>query len=642
MSIDHALFHHSAFWVIPLLSIGVIAALRWNRQRLRVEIRKNAGALRKPPRQEESLMNAVAAAEVMAGQPQPDDFTVTHDQPLEEALHIREQQYQLLIENLHAGVVVHAPDTRITLANHQAAELLGLSMEQLLGKTAVDPIWTFFREDETPMPLDEYPVNRVLATRRPVRNLTLGIKRPGAGDWVWILINAFLEQDVEGNLRQIVVTFIDTTEQRKIQAQLRESEAHYRLLFEAANDGIVFHTIEPDLSLGRFISVNPVICRLLGYTGDEMLHMTPLDIQEEDELARVPKEAQNLFDQGSLLFEKTLTGKDGRRVPVEIHARTFVSGGQALALSIIRDVTERKRAEIALRASETRFRQLFASMTTGFALHEIIVNAQGQPEDYRFLEVNPAFEQVTGLNIATLIGKTVRQALPTIEPDWIEIYGQVALTGEPAHFEHYTEVLDKIFEVIAYCPQIGQFACLFSDITERKRLEVALREMTLTDDLTGLANRRHFMVCLDEELARLQRHATQRATVLMLDLDHFKAINDRFGHATGDAVLRHCALLMQDSLRKIDHAGRLGGEEFAILLSGADLVAAQSFAERLRQKFANTPIMQEGPLILVTVSIGVSALKAQDLSGDSALERADAALYQAKAEGRNRVVIATE
>ena len=600
MSIDYPLFHYSALWVIPLLSIGVIAALR-NRRWLWVELRKNVGALRKQT---------------------------------------CEPHYRFLIENLHAGVVVHAPDTQIILANHQAAELLGVSIAEMLGKTAINPVWAFVREDETLMPLDEYPVNRVLATRQPVGNLTLGIKRPNARNPVWVLINAFPEQDAEGNLHQVVVTFIDITEQRKIQAQLRESEAHYRLLFEAANDGIVFHTMEPDFNPGRFIRVNPVICRLLGYTVDEMLQMTPLDIQEGDELARVPKEAENLFDHGSLLFEKTLIGKDGHRVPAEIHARTFESGGQLLALSIIRDVTDRKRVERALRTSETRFRQLFASMSTGFALHEIIVNAQGQPEDYRFLEVNPAFEQITGLSIATLIGKTVRQVLPGTEAHWIETYGRVALTGEPAHFEHYTEALDKIFEVIAYCPEIGQFACLFSDITGRKRLEAALREMTLTDDLTGLANRRHFMACLDEELDRLQRHATLCAVVLMIDLDHFKSVNDTFGHAMGDVVLRHCAMIMQDSLRKIDRVGRLGGEEFAILLSGADLAAAQSFAERLRQKFANTPVMQDDPLILVTVSIGVSALKAQDLSVDSALERADAALYQAKAEGRNRVVIA--
>jgi PAS domain S-box-containing protein len=400
---------------------------------------------------------------------------ITERKEVEEALRIREQQYRLLIQHLHAGVVIHAPDTRILLANEQAAWLLGLSREQMLGKTALDPAWCFVRKDETLMPLDEYPVNRVLTTRQPVHNLVLGIHHPSVKEQVWVLVNAFPESDALGNLRQVVVTFIDITEQRQIEAQLRESEAHYRLLFEAANDGIVFHALESDQNPGGFIHVNPVICRLLGYSADEMRRLTPLDIQEAADLARTPQEAQALHDQGSLLFEKTLIGKDGRRIPVEIHARTCESGGQTRVLSIIRDITDRKRSDAALLLSEQRFRQLFNSMSTGFALHEILVDDRGQPQDYRFLEINPAFEQMTGLKIAALIGKTVRQALPDIETAWIETYGQVALTGLSTRFENYTRVLDKTFEVIAYCPQPGQFACLVNDITERKRMEAALR-----------------------------------------------------------------------------------------------------------------------------------------------------------------------
>jgi diguanylate cyclase (GGDEF)-like protein len=165
--------------------------------------------------------------------------------------------------------------------------------------------------------------------------------------------------------------------------------------------------------------------------------------------------------------------------------------------------------------------------------------------------------------------------------------------------------------------------------------------MAITDDLTGLANRRHFLARLAEEQARLQRQDTQRAAVLMLDLDHFKVINDMYGHAAGDAVLRHSAALMRNSLRQIDQVGRIGGEEFAILLSGADPAAAQVFAERLRQKIAE-PVLYESQAIPVTVSIGIAALKAQDATVNAVLHRADAALYRAKAEGRNRVAMADD
>lgn len=171
----------------------------------------------------------------------------------------------------------------------------------------------------------------------------------------------------------------------------------------------------------------------------------------------------------------------------------------------------------------------------------------------------------------------------------------------------------------------------------RARLEAELRELASTDYLTGLPNRRHFFAQMEAELARIQRLDGQLAAVLMLDLDHFKWVNDSFGHATGDALLRHFAALMADELRKIDMAARVGGEEFAILLPGAALEAARSFAERLRQKLEETPLMHEGQAIPITVSIGVAVMKATDRSADAALIRADKALYRAKNGGRNRV-----
>lgn len=177
------------------------------------------------------------------------------------------------------------------------------------------------------------------------------------------------------------------------------------------------------------------------------------------------------------------------------------------------------------------------------------------------------------------------------------------------------------------------------DITERKRLEAELRELAITDALTGLSNRRHFLARLEEELARAKRLDTLHTAVLMLDLDLFKRVNDEYGHMTGDLVLQHFSKMMRDELRKIDTGGRVGGEEFAIVLAGADLAAAQVFAERLRQKVAGTPLAQGGREITVTVSIGISDLIATDGSADAVLMRADEALYRAKNNGRNRVEI---
>ncbi len=156
------------------------------------------------------------------------------------------------------------------------------------------------------------------------------------------------------------------------------------------------------------------------------------------------------------------------------------------------------------------------------------------------------------------------------------------------------------------------------DIRERKQMELALQEMATTDFLTGISNRRHFIAQLELELARLQRLEARRAAVLMLDLDHFKRINDRFGHAAGDKMLKHFVALMRRELRRIDTAGRVGGEEFAIILPGADLAGAEVFAERLRLNVAQTPLVHDGQIIPVTVSIGIAALDGAD--ADAALD----------------------
>lgn len=177
------------------------------------------------------------------------------------------------------------------------------------------------------------------------------------------------------------------------------------------------------------------------------------------------------------------------------------------------------------------------------------------------------------------------------------------------------------------------------DITERKRLEAELKALAHMDALTGLPNRRQFMARLAEELQRVQRQMTQSACVLMLDIDHFKQINDTYGHAAGDMALQHFARLMRAQLRSIDSCGRLGGEEFAILLPGASLEDAQRIAERLREKLAESTLEMDGKPVVLTASVGIAALHAADGNPDAVLQRADRALYQAKAEGRNCVVV---
>lgn len=147
------------------------------------------------------------------------------------------------------------------------------------------------------------------------------------------------------------------------------------------------------------------------------------------------------------------------------------------AVHIVSDITDQKQAEEAIIKSEQKYRHLFDKMTSGYAIHEIICNKTGKPVDYRFLSVNAAFEKQTGLYSAAIVGRTVLEIIPDLEPIWIERYGKVALTREPIQFENYTKALDKTFEIRAFSPEPGKFATIFNDITDRKRTETHLNKL---------------------------------------------------------------------------------------------------------------------------------------------------------------------
>ncbi|MDM8546884.1 diguanylate cyclase [Candidatus Venteria ishoeyi] len=297
------------------------------------------------------------------------------------------------------------------------------------------------------------------------------------------------------------------------------------------------------------------------------------------------------------------------------------------------------------RKIDTRTKQLHAAMKTQSL---ILQNAQIGIAHFVHRKVhwvNPMLAYQCGMPEATLLGKSTR--IFFLNNEDYECVGEAYLTLLTKGERYETDILLRRGTNGSYwCRMIGQAIdpehvhegsiWIIQDISVQKKLEHSLTALATTDPLTGTYNRRHFSELAKHEIKRSAR-SNSIFSLLMLDIDHFKHLNDNYGHATGDEALKYFVKTVRSTLREPDILGRIGGEEFAVLLPDTASISAQHAAERIRQAVASSSFEANGEKIYFTVSIGLTQAKNNKAGLDALLERADKALYRAKRRGRNRV-----
>jgi len=248
-----------------------------------------------------------------------------------------EKRYRELISNLDAGVIVHAPDTSIILTNSRAAELLGLREDQMIGKRAMETDMKFIREDNSPLLLDEYPVNIIRSNLNTIKNQVIGVNKPNNNDIRWFSVTGFPSFSTHGNMEEIVISFVDISERKKSERTLLESEKKFRSYIESALDGVFVTNKE-----GFYQEVNHAATQLLGYSREELLQMHFTKVVPTETLENAKFAYTTLLEEGVFTTEVIFQRKDGTRF-IGILSSTKISEDQYLGL--VKDITERKEAE---------------------------------------------------------------------------------------------------------------------------------------------------------------------------------------------------------------------------------------------------------------------------------------------------------
>ena len=283
---------------------------------------------------------------------------------------------------------------------------------------------------------------------------------------------------------------------------------------------------------GRIVYVNKKCEEVMGYTKEEFLSpdfdfMRLIAPESVDLVATNFK--LHLSGQELAPFEYALISKKGEKLDTIITSKLIRYEGEQAFLGIVTDITDRKQAEKSLQESKESYRKLISEMCNGFVLSKIVFDEHGKPIDCRFIEVNPAFADITGLKSNEIVGKTVTDVFPGTQSFWVDQCGEIAVSGKAVQFKDGSKLFDRFFEVIAYSPQKGRVATVFTDISERVQIENALRESEVNfraiaenaDDGIFIANRHGEYVYANRRASEITGYSmSELLTMSYRDLVH--------------------------------------------------------------------------------------------------------------------------
>ncbi|HLD65757.1 MAG TPA: EAL domain-containing protein, partial [Pseudomonas sp.] len=448
---------------------------------------------------------------------------------------------------------------------------------------------------------------------------------------------AKLYSDEQGVPLRMAGTLMDISERMQREQRLAASEEKFVTLFQASPEPICVSRIRD----GVFIEINPSFSQTFGWLPSEIVGISAPDIRfwvdnaQRQALYKQLSQTQRLDS-----VEARFNTKDGRQLTCVVSSRFIRVERQLCITTTFRDVTERKQAEAALKASQEKFSKAFYSSPDAIVITE---RATG-----RYIEVNEGFCRLTGFTAEEVTGKTAIELSIWVDPAQRQVMierlnrdGRIKSMEMLARSRHGTPIQS---EVSAEPIELDGLACLLitaRDIGALKEAQAQVQHLAYHDSLTNLPNRALLMDRLTQQIALLKRHDL-RGALLFLDLDHFKHINDSLGHPVGDAVLKMVTARLEASVRLEDTVARLGGDEFVVLLSGLEGKRSQvtrqvrQVAEKLRMLLAE-PMFLDGHRLQVTPSIGIALIPDHGDTPADLLKRADIALYRAKDSGRNAI-----